>query len=364
MRTSPSVVHKVNDYSCLRLYPRAHRSCARAQRRRSKGIVGLALPLFFVLQAALGWRMECAKPEQVDAAFGARLKLLRRQIALRPGDPLVLMLGSSRTMTGFRPDMLKDRPYVAFNFGREGSGPVKNLIHVRRLLEEGIRPDLLVVDITVPGLAIRGDVPAETQWVDGALLQRGERRLLEKYHDRSWRVLGQWFLARAFPSFACNRTLSACLSLHRLTGFNWFENVPGMDEWGYAPMFFFVTPEQRGPLTKLALDQYAFLGDEDHVSPAACRAVRDLIDLCQAKHIPLVLVAMPEGTSFHALYRPQFMAEVNQFLAGVAATGTPLIDARKWLADDEFFDQHHQLPTGGLRFTHRLEEAIRHLLPG
>ena len=91
----------------------------------------LAAPLFFAVQVGLGWQVEWAKPEQRDGAFGThRLQWLRWQRAMHADKPLVLMLGGSRTMTAFRPDVLQDKPYLAFNFGREGSGPVKNLIHL------------------------------------------------------------------------------------------------------------------------------------------------------------------------------------------------------------------------------------------
>ncbi len=337
---------------------------AARHRRRSKWIVVLAAPLFFAVQAALGLQVEWAKPEQLDAAFGARLQWLRWQRARHADKPLVLMLGGSRTMTGFRPDVLQDEPYLAFNFGREGSGPVKNLIHLRRLLDEGIRPDFLLVDITAPALADDRETPWEDRYLDGALLNRSERQLVEQYHDRGWRILRQWLAARLMPSWRSNRPVAACLSLQRLTGYNCFDDAPGMDPWGYRPVCLEVSPQQRERFTDLAMRQYAFLASQERLAAGAQRAVVDLVDLCRQEKIPLTLVVMPEGAQFRGLYRQSFQHACDLFLADLARDKqTHVIDARTWIADDGFYDQHHALPGGAEHFTRRLAAVLRQRLP-
>src|SRR5262245_20053260 len=329
------------------------------KRRRAKCKVLLVVPLFFAVQAALGVQLERARPEQLDGAFGLRLDLLRRQRAVQGEKPLVLMLGGSRTMTGFRPDLLRDEPYLAFNFGREGSGPVKNLIYLRRLLDAGVRPDLLVLDLTVATMAQHRETPWESRWVDGALFQNAERETVEMYHDLRWRVWGQWLAARLAPSWHGNHALLACLSLKRLSGQQRRDHEHGLDPWGYRPVFPELTPQQREELTRLALSQYGFLPGEDRLWPGARQAVTDLLQLCKAEHIPVMLVVMPEGSQFRALYSTSMQGEFESFLTGLGReTKAPILDARRWIDDEGFFDQHHLSPSGAEQFTRRLAGHI------
>ena len=92
--------------------------------------------------------------------FGRQERYLQGQLV---GDRphLVLALGSSRTLTGFRGETVSDdlseawsRKVLAFNFGRPAFGPVMELVYLRRLLKDGVRPDLLLVEV-LPALLAR-----------------------------------------------------------------------------------------------------------------------------------------------------------------------------------------------------------------
>src|SRR5215218_299696 len=72
-----------------------------------------------------------------------------------PGRLTLIALGSSRTMSAFHPPTAAagvtaatGRPCLAFNTALPGSGPLAQLLHLRRLMACGIRPDLVVVEIT------------------------------------------------------------------------------------------------------------------------------------------------------------------------------------------------------------------------
>jgi hypothetical protein len=87
-----------------------------------------------------------------DPEYGLRLMALRARLAERePGRPLVLFLGSSRTGVNVKPrlfatnDRAGTRP-VVYNFGLCNAGPVQELLGLRRLLAEGIRPDVPLID--------------------------------------------------------------------------------------------------------------------------------------------------------------------------------------------------------------------------
>ena len=62
----------------------------------------------------------------------------------------MVVLGSSRVAYGVDAGSLSRQGYptaLVYNFGILGSGPLLNLVNLRRLLDAGIRPNLLYVEI-------------------------------------------------------------------------------------------------------------------------------------------------------------------------------------------------------------------------
>src|SRR6516225_10207066 len=112
--------------------------------------------LFFVLGQLALVLIEQARPILRDPDYGHRAASLRAQCAASPDRPLLLVIGSSRVSTGIRPEILPGfstadgRTPVIFNFGVPGAGPTQQLLYLRRLLAEGIRPTWLVVECWPP----------------------------------------------------------------------------------------------------------------------------------------------------------------------------------------------------------------------
>src|SRR5262245_42443557 len=85
--------------------------------------------------------------------FARKLELLRARLDERPGGPLVLLLGSSRTGCGVRPGRLAGlrapggAAPVVFNFGVCRSAPLLELLTLRRLLAEGVRPEVVLAEL-------------------------------------------------------------------------------------------------------------------------------------------------------------------------------------------------------------------------
>lgn len=97
-------------------------------------------------------------------------------------------------------------------------------------------------------------------------------------------------------------------------------------------------------------------------TPAAGAVIKTLA-ACQECGIPAALLLMPEGTDFRAWYPPQTEAALYAFLRGACRDASaPLIDARRWLADDAFSDAHHMLPDGSARFSERLGRVLADLI--
>ena len=124
-------------------------------------------------------------PSLRDPEFGYKLSLLRTQRAEEPDRPLLVLLGSSRTGQGLRPSVLTDlrtadgRTPLVFNFSHVGSGPLAELVTLRRLLDAGIRPDWLAIEIlpallgrTIDACGDAGGGVSRVSWNDLQLLCR------------------------------------------------------------------------------------------------------------------------------------------------------------------------------------------------
>jgi hypothetical protein len=87
-----------------------------------------------------------------------------------------------------------------------------------------------------------------------------------------------------------------------------------------------------------------------------------MIQKCQDAKIAVKLVRMPEPLPLRRRYPPAVRNMVDTFYADLArATGVEIVDARDWLADDDFRDGFHLTPKGSIQFSLRLNQEC--LLP-
>ena len=94
-----------------------------------------------------------------------------------------------------------------------------------------------------------------------------------------------------------------------------------------------------------------------------CRALGDLLACCRREGIPAALVIMPESSTFQSWYSHDGRTALLRLLAEVRQTyAVEVIDARRWLDDEDFSDGHHPLPAGADHFTTRLLPEIQRLL--
>ena len=329
--------------------------------RRGRSAILWALAAFAFFQLGMAGAIEYALPQFRDPEFGYhRNRLLARWNQTAPRPYTVVMLGSSRTTAGFDAGILErqlseqlQRPAIAFNFGVTGAGPLTHLINLRRLLEDGVRPDLVLIEILPPLLngqpwnaeSIR--LRPERLWHEelGVLQQYAWLPGIEKRWLTAWPVP---FYEHRFPILS--RFMPSWLPYElRL---DWALCI---DDSGYAPR-----PKMRRSAEgdRLALEHmrrdYSVRLAEFKLGGQACRGLIELVDLCKREHLPAALVLMPEGTAFRALYKPDVWQQIDGFLHGVGRrTGIPILNAREWLPDTAFVDSHHLLQDGAERFTTR-----------
>jgi hypothetical protein len=325
---------------------------------------------FVTLQAALAWAIALWLPELHDPYFGYKAARLQRRTRGRP--VTVVMVGSSRTGYGLRASLLEDqlradlgRPVVAFNFGIPAAGPVTQLLYVKRLLDRGVRPDLLLVEILPPLLDGQVAVPREASWLPPERLWLDEFALVQRFGFPVGKLRRTWWEGWPLPWFThrfaiLSRVAPRCLPFQLQQAWG-----RGADRSGWTPMVFpNDTPEKRRQGTERARAEYAAYLHNFCLGGPTCRAVRELLALCRARGVPTALVLMPEGVTFRSWYSPAAWGQVQAFLDEASRDfAAPVINAREWVAEEGFADSHHLLSAGAAAFTQRLgREALLPLL--
>jgi hypothetical protein len=300
-----------------------------------------------------------------DPEFGYKLSALRRQRAEEPDRPLLVLLGSSRTGQGIRPGVLSElrtadgRIPLVFNFSQVGSAPLAELVVLHRLLDAGIRPDWLAVEI-LPALLGRtvdafGDVGtgiSRLSWRDV--------RLLSDYVRDPQTMKHRWYKDQLHPWYAqrfsvMNHYASNCVPW-RLRLDHWKQ----LDRWGWSDIGQEDQPLVLNP-TALEVTRTTYYADLQclRISSMMDHALHDLIALCRQQNIPLMFYLMPEGTIFRGWYVPAVHERINDYLTRLSReTGVPIVDLRTWMEDKYFGDSHHLYRKGATLFTSRFGPEV------
>jgi hypothetical protein len=353
------------------------RAGRRGLHRRARTSLLWALALVALLHPGLGLFLTIRQPALLDPAYGPRLTRLRKRMAV-PGRPLsVVMLGSSRTALGFMPDAFETplaqalgRPVRAFNFGISATGPATNLVELRRLLRDGVRPDLLLFEVLPSrlnsrfSLAEHGEPPLSTDhlsWDDLPLVERHDpARRRHLVWDWSASIASPWYTHRLR---ILARTLPNLLPLdvpHT-------DDLVEVDASGRTSLERVKMPVSwKARMNAGAQRIFPFLLHDFHVGGESCEALDEILQLCRAEGLPVAVVIMPEGPLFRSWYEETTWTRIKHYLEDLSQRrGVPLIDAHEWMAEDDFFDSHHLSSGGAAAFSARLaREGVAPLLAG
>lgn len=334
------------------------RAVARAKPARA---VAWGVVAFAVLQYGLGLASE-VYPRVRDPLFGDKFVKLDKKLAATPPGAsrpaTVVMLGSSRTGLGFHGKRVEAELAVrAFNFGVPASGPVTHLLYLNRLLAAGVVPDLLLVEVLPSMLADTGAGPLEEHWFFPDRVTHAERATLIRHGFAAGLVRERYAKSVLLPWFALRFQVVTRVAPSWVPWQLRFDWSRSADECGWGtPLIQVVTPEYRKAAEAQARAEYAGVLADLRPGGGAVSALRELLETCEKRGIPVRLVLMPEGSTFRAMYPPHVRERIDTFLRGL---GVPVIDARGWLPDDVFTDGHHQLAAGAEAFSTRLaREAI------
>jgi hypothetical protein len=339
-------------------YPPADRG--RNLRRHSHWRRVLAWGLAWVVGAQLSavFYLEWRHPEFLDPKYGCRMLALRERRAAQPKRTLLVVLGSSRAEQGFRPALLahstSEQDPFFYNLARGGSSPLLYLLTLRRLLADGIRPDGLLVEIFPPALA---EAPIDVTIYKPTLR---DLPLLRRYpvSGRTWAFWLQdrlllWHKYRSgFVAWAAPQLLTPEA--------RWGEHLWDYRGGEWRVLGAGVSPTEHRRLTDDAHRRYASSLQNLHIDPHGDRALRELLDICRTHRIGVVLFLKPEACEFRGWYPPETQGRLTDYLARLRRDyGVPLIDARRWIDDEEFSDAHHLLARGAAMFTRRFAAEVR-----
>ena len=320
---------------------------------------------FALFQVVLAVVIDCWPSRVRDPEYATKLQHLKALLAKDPQRPLVIMLGSSRTAFGLAGASLSasgsEPGPTVFNFGLLGGGPLLETVAFRRLLAEGIRPQLVYLEV-MPALMVESEgFLLEEKMLDGARLSVREMLRLRQHYHEPRNVLASWFLGRLLPCYRHQTEVRDELGLDAPQPSRNPRNPGRLDPYGWRARTDKITEDYRKQTTAIALSQYNGFCTSTRIARGPVRALESLLRQCQREGISVGLVLMPEGTAFRALYSPEARAACDALLAQLERRwDVQVIDARTWVDDRGFWDMHHMLPAGARQFSERFgREALQ-----
>jgi hypothetical protein len=314
---------------------------------------------FVACQGVLAVAIDGWLPRVRDPEFAAKFERLQARRAEAPGRPLIVGLGSSRMAFGLDAGRLSGdgQGPLVFNFGLMGGGPLLDLVTLRRLLDAGVRPDRLYVEVVPFMMAQRAGGLYEEHLLDGARLRAAEVWRLRQHYQQPFRLFEGWCLGRVLPCYRHQAELrDLCNPGAAHTGV--VNGDEGLDGYGWCARYDTPDAAQRragAEITRRLCADACGCGTFAREPVAALEA---LLELCGSARIAVTLVLLPEATAFQAFYTPEAREALAELLAHLESRwGVRTIDARTWVADEDFSDTHHLLAGGGRRFTERLRRA-------
>jgi hypothetical protein len=340
---------------------------------RGKWAAVWGIVFFACLQASLSAYLNGWRPELRDPAFGLRLLALQKRLGENPGAPLVLVLGSSRTMNGLspahmRPLLEKNTPTsLVYNFALPGSGSVRELMAFRRLRAAGIKPDCLLIE-TWPVLWPEDGAFAERHLVADDELHWTDLRVLSHYLPGKLEFFAHALKGNLVPLMAYrSRLLHAgarfLLPREQDRGLaQEDDDWTSADETGWLPYRKIPADgaAQRREVAKGLLIAAPLLNPL-RISPDSDLALRELLDECRAAGIKTALFLMPEHSACRDWYAPETHTLVAAYLSRLSVEyAVPVIDMRDWSPDGDFADFCHLAPRGTGPFSQRFAREVLH----
>jgi hypothetical protein len=259
---------------------------------------------------------------------------------------------------------LPDRPGspLVFNFGISGAIPVRERLILSRLLDGGVRPAAVVVEVFPATLPIRG--PADYLFSDSAAkLTAGDARRLAPYLADPAALRRRWTRER-LNTWTSQRPVIAG---HLVPDWQpWAMRIDhqweSLTAWGFSPYAGGLVEEKRAERRERMREEHGKYLAKLRVSELSDRCYRDLVADCRAAGVAVAFVLVPESPAVRDWYAPRSRAVLEEYLHTLTGElGCPVFAAPGGFAEEDFADGIHMLPPAARRFSRDLAE--RHIRP-
>lgn len=356
-----------------RTSPRKPLSVARIRRMRLKARSLLWwIPLWYVLgQLCLflwideSWQLPRTRAEH------EKWEQVHERMAEAPDRPLVIMFGSSRTDWSFQAGRMSGqpgpdgRPLLVYNMGLPTAGPMHSSYYLTRLLDEGVRPRLVLLEFVATHLnQSRRGLQSEEHFTLPRWCSLDQLLYFRPYFSSPRRALGEWLEAKIAPWFGYRFFIREQI-LGRQSPIPTLDQVrQPMDAWGCRILCDDpATPEYRAQRWAYAFNMYSRSLEQFKLGAGPARAMHDFLARCQREKLPVAIVVPPVTREFQDLYPQEAKVELDHFLADlVKRYDARLIDASDWMKMEEFDDGHHLLKAGADKYSTRMFGEIQKLL--
>lgn len=340
-----------------------------ARNRKAGRSIGVAALAFALGQLALNLALETVRPEWRDPEYGWRLKAVRALDTSRGERPLVLAFGSSRTQMGLSPNDFGtesgEHSPLVYNFGQAGGGPIQMALNLRRVLDAGVKPNAVMIEIMPATLTYGGTT--ETFFHETILRLNGaDLGRLSQYCQSPSDFRNRWLAQRVVPLHSLRFMLLShwqptLLPWQRRIDFQW--RLMDSRGWSRFP-FESIDDAMRADQTARTREQYERPLQNFEVSAISDRILRDIAELCRREGIALAFYLMPEGSPFREWMSPASRKKLDAYLGKLSKEfDVPVFDASSWMPDESFADGHHLLPSGARAFSARFGREVMARFP-
>ncbi|HWB11629.1 MAG TPA: hypothetical protein VG826_20530 [Pirellulales bacterium] len=297
-------------------------------------------------------------PQIQDPEYGFKLARLREQLAEKPDRPLILLFGSSRSGVGLDPrqfgvEQTGDASPLVFNFALSGAGPVRHLMLLRTLLNEGVRPQRLLLELHPLFLNQGCGALREECRIDVHRLDRTAMETLADYSLDPQVTRRRWWEGRLLIAHGNRHELLDCLLPRLCARFPQYNIFRQINSWGWLAF-----PsrgrneESRRKLVERARLEYRDSFPNFVVTSDPDRALREMLTLCRREGVAVTMYLMPEGSEFRSWYPPDVRRQVEEYLGQLKREyAFDLYDLSSSMPDESFADSHHLLPEVVARFS-------------
>jgi hypothetical protein len=331
-------------------------------RRLPRGRAALVWAVGFFLAAQLlaGLLLDYVWPD-VRSEWFARVDHRWRNW---PEGPDVVCLGSSRfqaaivppvMQAAFRDELGDAAPHHVLNAAVPAGDAISAEFLLQRLLREGARPKLVVVEIN-PDM-----VNGYNDWFGVHVMRQMRWQDLPAYLPEAWQC-GEWSrlaTSRLLPLFAFRREIRQFLTAPSPEPMDegagptdWDQFIKGPPSSGEAAE---LAERSRGGVEWLRnkLKRY-------HIGGLTDAALERLLACCQSRNINVLLVGVPVTSHLRALYTPEIDSAYREYVTRLCRSySCRFVDCRAYLPDHDFTDVHHAHLGGGVKFSRRLtHEAL------